>query len=412
MPVYRYSAIDKGGARKSGEITAENEKDVKSSLKNMGLTLLTIDKKLGGAVKNKSADGAPKKRFKFMQSVKLKEITLFSRQIATMISSGVSLLKTMTVLSEQNENPLFKSILEGVKNDLTAGLPLSSAMAKYPKQFNKLYVSMVKAGEASGALEIVLDRLAISLEKDQIVRGKVKGAMIYPIIVLIVAFGITFGLLTFVVPTFTKMFTEAGMKLPALTQFVANISNWLKVFWWIVILAIAGTIYGVKKYRETEKGKRKIDEILLKLPVMGVFMRKDAVARFTRTMSTLLESGVPILTAFDIVADTVGNVIMSEAVLTAKASIKEGNTIARPLAESGQFPLMVTQMIEIGEESGAITEMLSKVADFNEREVEEAVTAVVAAIEPLAIVLMAVMVGFIVIAMFLPLFHISEIAGA
>jgi type IV pilus assembly protein PilC len=412
MAVYRYSAIDRGGARKSGEITADSEKDVKASLKNMGLTLLTVDKKAGSVtVKNK--DGAVKQKsgFKFLQSVKLKEITLFSRQIATMISSGVSLLRSMTILSEQNENPLFKTILEGVKSDLTSGIPLSSAMSKYPKQFNKLYVSMVKAGEASGSLEVVLDRLAIGLEKDQILRGKVKGAMIYPIIVLVVAFGITFGLLTFVVPTFTKMFTEAGMKLPALTQFVSDISNWLKSFWWVVIIAIFGTGFAFKKYGETEKGRRNIDQVLLKLPVIGVFMRKDSVARFTRTMSTLLESGVPILTAFDIVADTVGNVIMSEAVLTAKASIKEGNTIARPLADSGQFPIMVTQMIEIGEESGAITEMLSKVADFNEREVEEAVTAVVSAIEPLAIVLMAVMVGFIVIAMFLPMFKIADIAG-
>lgn len=412
MAVYRYSAIDRGGARKSGEITAENEKDVKASLKNMGLTLLTVDKK-AGSLDVKGQGGAAKKNsgFKFLKKVSLKEITLFSRQIATMISSGVSLLKSMTVLSEQNDNPLFKSILEGIKSDLTSGIPLSSAMSKYPKQFSKLYVSMVKAGEASGALEVVLDRLAISLEKDQIIRGKVKGAMIYPIIVLVVAFGITFGLLTFVVPTFTKMFTEAGMKLPALTQFVADLSNWLKTFWWVVILSMVGVGVAFKKYRETEKGRRNIDQMLLKIPVVGVFMRKDAVARFTRTMSTLLESGVPILTAFDIVADTVGNVVMSEAVLTAKASIKEGNTIARPLADSGQFPLMVTQMIEIGEESGAITEMLSKVADFNEREVEEAVTAVVSAIEPLAIVLMAVMVGFIVIAMFLPMFHISDIAG-
>ncbi len=412
MPVYRYSAIDRGGARKSGEITAESEKDVKGSLKSMGLTLLTVDKKPGSG--NSNSKGVAKQQksgFKFLKSVKLKEITLFSRQIATMISSGVSLLKSMTILSEQNENPLFKSILEGVKNDLTSGIPLSSAMSKYPKQFNKLYVSMVKAGEASGALEVVLDRLAIGLEKDQILRGKVKGAMIYPIIVLVVAFGITFGLLTFVVPTFTKMFTEAGMKLPALTQFVADLSNWLKTFWWVVIGGIVGIGVAFKKYRETEKGRRNIDQLLLKLPIIGIFMRKDSVARFTRTMSTLLESGVPILTAFDIVADTVGNVIMSEAVLTAKASIKEGNTIARPLADSGQFPLMVTQMIEIGEESGAITEMLSKVADFNEREVEEAVTAVVSAIEPLAIVLMAVLVGFIVIAMFLPMFKISDIAG-
>ncbi len=409
MPNYKYSAVDRSGARKSGELSAANEKELKMALKDMGLTLLSSTQKAGGT--GEKGKSPAKKGGGLFKGVSLKEITLFSRQIATMISAGVSLLKSITVLAEQNENPTFKSILEKVKADLTSGVPLSQALSKHPKQFSKLYVSMVKAGEASGALEVVLNRLAVSLEKAEALRGKVKGAMVYPIIVLVIAFAIVFGLLTFVVPTFTKMFTEAGMQLPGLTMFVVHISDFLKVFWWLVFGIIGGVIFGFKKYVSTETGRAKVDKILLKIPIFGPFLRKASVAKFTRTMATLLESGVPILTAFDIVADTVGNVVMSEAILTAKASIKEGNTIARPLADSGQFPVMVTQMIEIGEESGAITEMLSKIADFNEREVEEAVAALVAAIEPLAIVLMAVLVGFIVIAMFLPMFKISDIAG-
>ena len=413
MPIFKYSAMDRAGARKSGEMNVSNEKELKMALKDMGMTLLSASqqKSSGSASNDGKAKASSGKKPTLLQKVSLKEITLFSRQIATMISAGVSLLKSITVLSEQNENPLFKAILEKVKSDLTSGIPLSQALSKYPKQFSKLYVSMVKAGEASGALEVVLNRLAISLEKAEALKGKVKGAMVYPIIVLTIAFAIVFGLLTFVVPTFTKMFTEAGMQLPGLTMVVVRISDFLKVFWWLVLGAIGGGIFGLKKYLETEKGRANFDKMALKLPIFGPFARKAAVAKFTRTMATLLESGVPILTAFDIVADTVGNVVIADAILVAKASIKEGNTIAKPLTESGQFPVMVTQMIEIGEESGAITEMLSKIADFNEREVEEAVSALVSAIEPMAIVLMAVLVGFIVIAMFLPMFKISDIAG-
>ena len=413
MPIFKYSAMDRAGARKSGEMNVSNEKELKMALKDMGMTLLSASqqKSSGSASNDGKAKASSGKKPTLLQKVSLKEITLFSRQIATMISAGVSLLKSITVLSEQNENPLFKAILEKVKSDLTSGIPLSQALSKYPKQFSKLYVSMVKAGEASGALEVVLNRLAISLEKAEALKGKVKGAMVYPIIVLTIAFAIVFGLLTFVVPTFTKMFTEAGMQLPGLTMVVVRISDFLKVFWWLVLGAVGGGIFGLKKYLETEKGRANFDKMALKLPIFGPFARKAAVAKFTRTMATLLESGVPILTAFDIVADTVGNVVIADAILVAKASIKEGNTIAKPLTESGQFPVMVTQMIEIGEESGAITEMLSKIADFNEREVEEAVSALVSAIEPMAIVLMAVLVGFIVIAMFLPMFKISDIAG-
>jgi len=250
------------------------------------------------------------------------------------------------------------------------------------------------------------------LEKDQALRGKVKGAMMYPIIVMSVALIIVSLLLVFVVPTFTKMFTDAGMELPGLTQAIVNVSDFLAGIGGVVILLLViVAIYLFKKFVTSPKGKRKWDQFVLKLPIMGEFSRKVAVGRFTRTMATLLNSGVAILTAFDIVTDVVGNEVIADSLRNAKDSIKEGNTIAMPLKESGEFPTMVTQMIEIGEESGAITEMLGKVADFNEREVEDAIAAMVAAMEPLAIVVMAVVVGTIVIGMFLPMFQLSDMAG-
>jgi type IV pilus assembly protein PilC len=429
MPVFKYTAIDRNGNKTSGEENAESQKDLRSKLKKSGMILTGASMKGGGNIsfgskkkgpsktassnrgKTAATQKAKKPKRQLISRIKTKEKAIFTRQLATMIGAGVSLLKSITVLTEQNENPAFKTKLEMIKNDLTSGVSLSEAMAKHPKLFDKLYTSMVRAGEASGALETVLERLAISLEKTEAIRGKVKSAMMYPVIVMTIAFGITFMLLTFVVPTFTKMFTEAGMELPGMTQFIVDISDFLKVFWWFVLLVVAAIIFILKKYTSTEKGRRAKDKFLLKTPVFGIFLRKVAVGRFTRTMATLLESGVPILTAFDIVAETVNNTVYEEAILTAKGSIKEGNTIAEPLAASGEFPTMVTQMIEIGEESGAITEMLDKVADFNEREVEEAVQALVAAMEPLAIVFMAIVVGTVVVAMFLPMFKIADMAG-
>ncbi|BDU49566.1 type II secretion system F family protein [Haliovirga abyssi] len=412
---FKYTAIDKQGNKKNGELQAKNEKDLKSALKAAGFILIKAQKKggskSGSSGSKSSSNKTGEKKVSMFSRVTLKELTIFSRQLATMISSGVTLLKAITILSEQNENPLFKQKLTQIKSDIESGQPFSNALSKHPKQFDKLYVSMVRAGEESGALEVVLNRLATSMEKNQELRGKVKGAMMYPAIVMIVALSITFMLLTFVVPTFTSMFKDAGMQLPGLTQKVVDVSDFLRVYWWVVIIGVILLVVGIKKYINTPKGRKKLDGLMLKLPIMGSFTRKVSVGRFTRTMATLLDSGVPILMAFDIVSETVGNEIISEAIMVAKSSIKEGNTIAKPLADSGEFPLMVTQMIEIGEESGSISEMLSKVADFNEREVEEAVAVVVSAMEPLAIVVMAIIVGTIVIAMFLPMFKLSDLAG-
>lgn len=416
MADFKYKAVNiKTGEKKMGTMEAKSEKDLKEKLKTAGYVFLSSGKNTSKGKKTKNGKAKkekPEKKAGLFSKVTLKEITIFSRQLATMISSGVTLLKAINILSEQNENPLFREILLQIKNDISSGISFSIALSKHPKQFDYLYVNMVKSGEASGALETVLDKLAEGLEKDQALRGKVKGAMMYPIIVMSVAFIIVAILLVAVVPTFTGMFEDAGMQLPGLTQAIVDVSHFLAGLGGLLVLIILiASIFGFKKFVTSEKGKIKWDRFVLKLPIMGEFTRKVAVGRFTRTMATLLNSGVAILTAFDIVTDVVGNEIISQALKSAKSSIKEGNTIAGPLRESGEFPTMVTQMIEIGEESGAITEMLGKVADFNEREVEDAIAALVAAMEPLAIVVMAVVVGTIVVGMFLPMFQLSEMAG-
>ena len=414
MANFKYKAVNiKTGEKKNATMDAKDEKDLKEKLKKAGFVYVSSSKGGSGTSKNKKGKKEiVEKKPGMFSKVSLKEITIFSRQLATMISSGVTLLKGITILADQNENHIFKEILTKIKTELSSGISFSACLSKFPKQFNFLYVNMVKAGEASGALETVLGKLADGLEKDQALRGKVKGAMMYPIIVMSVALIIVSLLLVFVVPTFTKMFTDAGMELPGLTQAIVNVSDFLAGIGGVVILLLViVAIYLFKKFVTSPKGKRKWDQFVLKLPIMGEFSRKVAVGRFTRTMATLLNSGVAILTAFDIVTDVVGNEVIADSLRNAKDSIKEGNTIAMPLKESGEFPTMVTQMIEIGEESGAITEMLGKVADFNEREVEDVIAAMVAAMEPLAIVVMAVVVGTIVIGMFLPMFQLSDMAG-
>lgn len=417
MPTFKYNAMDsQTGAKKEGEVEAKDEAEVKQRIKNMGLVPLSITKKGGkasAAAGKKSSEKKGKNPFaRFMGSgIKTKDIAVFCRQLAVMINSGVSLLRCINVLYAQSENESMKSMLQRIRDELSAGVPLSGCLAKFPRQFDKLFVSMVRAGEASGSLDVVLNRLSEFLESSEALKGKVKGAMVYPIIVLTVAGGIVFMLVTFVIPVFAKMFTEAGMKLPPPTQLLVDISRFMQAWWWLVIGGIVGTITGLKKFIQTEKGRRAFDTFMLKAPLFGTFTRKVAVGRFTRTMATLLDSGVPILQAFDIVADVVNNGIIADAIIGAKGSIKEGNTIAKPLADSGQFPLMVTQMIEIGEESGAISKMLEKVADFNDREVDEAVTALVSAMEPLTIVLLAGVIGGIVVALFMPMFQISNAVG-
>lgn len=404
MAEFNYVAVNKQGKREKGIIEAVDEQDLKKKLRLKGLILVNSIKSTKSQRKSKG--------FKFQSSVNSYDLTLITRQMATMLESGIALLRVISIIEKQAEKPKLKEMFSQIKNDVSQGQTLSSALAKNPKYFDKLYVSMVKAGEASGSLDVVLVRLAKSKEDSEELKGKVKGAMIYPIIVIVVSFTIVYGLMSFVVPRFVEMFAGAGMKMPALTQVVINISAVMAKFWHVILGAVVGGIFLLIKTVKSPKGKEKFDKFILKIPMIGSLLRKVAVARFTRTMATLLSSGVPILLAFDIASETSGNTVISKAVVLARNSIKEGNTIAKPLEQSGEFPVMVTQMIEVGEESGTITEMLNKISDFMETDIKQGIQGLVAAMEPLAIVIMAVLVGTIVIALFLPLFSISDaVAG-
>ena len=403
MARFNYVAVDKQGKREKGMVEAVDEQDLKKKLRLQGLVLVSFTM----AGKSSKATG-----FKFQSSVNSYDLTLITRQMATMLESGIALLRVIGIIEKQAEKPKLKEMFGQIKNDVSQGQTLSSALAKNPKYFDKLYVSMVKAGEASGSLDVVLVRLAKSKEDSEELKGRVKGAMIYPVIVVAVSFIIVYGLMSFVVPRFVEMFAGAGMKMPALTQVVIDISAIMAKFWHVILVAVVGGIFLLIKTIKTPKGKEKFDKFILKIPMIGTLLRKVSVARFTRTMATLLSSGVPILLAFDIASETSGNTVISKAVVLARNSIKEGNTIAKPLEQSGEFPVMVTQMIEVGEESGTITEMLNKISDFMETDIKQGIQALVSAMEPLAIVIMAVVVGTIVIALFLPLFSISDaVAG-
>ena len=404
MAEFNYVAVNKQGKREKGIIEAVDEQDLKKKLRLKGLILVNSIKSTKSQRKSKG--------FKFQSSVNSYDLTLITRQMATMLESGIALLRVIGIIEKQAEKPKLKEMFGQIKNDVSQGQTLSSALAKNPKYFDKLYVSMVKAGEASGSLDVVLVRLAKSKEDSEELKGRVKGAMIYPVIVVAVSFIIVYGLMSFVVPRFVEMFAGAGMEMPALTQVVINISAVMAKFWHVILVAVVGAIFLLIKTIKTPKGKEKFDKFILKIPMIGTLLRKVSVARFTRTMATLLSSGVPILLAFDIASETSGNTVISKAVVLARNSIKEGNTIAKPLEQSGEFPVMVTQMIEVGEESGTITEMLNKISDFMETDIKQGIQGLVAAMEPLAIVIMAVLVGTIVIALFLPLFSISDaVAG-
>lgn len=403
MARFNYVAVDKQGKREKGMMEAVDEQDLKKKLRLQGLVLVSFTM-VGKSSKTKG--------FKFQSSVNSYDLTLITRQMATMLESGIALLRVISIIEKQAEKPKLKEMFGQIKNDVSQGQTLSSALAKNPKYFDKLYVSMVKAGEASGSLDVVLVRLAKSKEDSEELKGRVKGAMIYPVIVVAVSFIIVYGLMSFVVPRFVEMFAGAGMEMPALTQVVINISAVMAKFWHVILVTVVGGIFLLIKTIKTPKGKEKFDKFILKIPMIGTLLRKVSVARFTRTMATLLSSGVPILLAFDIASETSGNTVISKAVVLARNSIKEGNTIAKPLEQSGEFPVMVTQMIEVGEESGTITEMLNKISDFMETDIKQGIQALVSAMEPLAIVIMAVVVGTIVIALFLPLFSISDaVAG-
>jgi len=346
----------------------------------------------------------------FNKKIGVKDLGVFTRQFSTMINAGLPLVQCLDILSSQLEKEYFKEIVTQVMEDVESGSTLSEALAKH-KCFSELFVNMVDAGESGGILDIILNRLAVFLEKQDALSRKVKGALTYPTIVMIIAGGATIFMLMFIIPTFAKMFTDFGGTLPMPTRIVMGLSDFLRANWYLLLAVVIGGFFGIRKYNSTEKGKLRIDTFLLKLPILGTVILKGAVAMFTRTLGTLTASGVPIIDGLEITAKTSGSKVIENAIFKTRDSISQGNTIADPLKESGVFPPMVVQMVSVGEQTGALDEMLEKIADFYDDEVDSAVDALTAAIEPIMIVVMGFIVGGMLMAMYLPMFKLVTVVS-
>ncbi len=400
MATFSYTVRDASGQTRTGTSEAENVEILRRRLQEQGFTVADIKQTAAG---KKKAPGGGWGR------VKLADLSIFSRQFSTMIDAGVSLVRALDVLGEQTANPKLKRIIMDIQQEVESGQTLSKAMSKYPKTFTPLYVGLVRAGEVGGVLEEALQRLAGFLEKDMELRRKVKAALTYPTIVVIVAVGIVLGLCTFIVPKFVELFRDLGVKeLPTMTQMLVDFSDFLKNRWWMGLIIIVAVYMALKYFGTTRIGRRVIDRVKLKVPVFGKLHHKIALARFSRTLGTLLVSGVPILQALETVAGTVGNGIIADAIMEARARIREGDRINDPLEKSRMFPPMVVHMVSIGEESGALDHMLTKIADFYEQEVDATLQSLTAAIEPMLIVFLGFAVGFIVISMFMPLIQVIQ----
>lgn len=402
MPIYQWKGADRKGTAQSGEIEAADESAVRAQLHRMQIKATKIKKKSKDLFENVA----------FLQpKVTTPEVVVFSRQFATMIDAGLPLIQSLDILQSQQENKTFKKTLKEVKESVEEGSTLAEALGKYPKIFNELFVNMVAAGEVGGILDTILDRLSSYMEKAEKLKKQVKGAMTYPIIVLCIAFIVVGVILVFVIPVFEKMFADFGGALPAPTQIVVGISRFAKGNIHYMIGAIVVFVFAFKRFYATAKGRVLMDDIMLKLPVFGPLLRKVAVAKFTRTMSTMLSSGVAILEALDIVAKTAGNKTVEAAIYNVRSGITEGRTMADPLGESGVFPSMVVQMVAVGESTGALDSMLGKIADFYDDEVDSAVDNLTAMIEPFMMVFLGVTIGGLVVSMYLPIFKMAGMVG-
>lgn len=398
MPNYAYNIRDATGQVFGGTSEAENEDILRRRLTEAGFTVVDVKQVKGG-----------QKKVGGFGSVKKTDLSVMCRQFSTMIDAGVNLVRCLNVLSEQATSPKLKAILNDVRTEVEGGQTLTKALEKYPATFDRLFIGLVNAGEVGGALEESLQRLSQFLEKDVELRRKVKSAMTYPMLILGFAMIVVIGLMTFVLPKFMTLFVDLGIEnLPTPTAMVKASSEFMTTKWYFMILFVVIFAVAMKLFLKTKVGRRIFDRLKLKFPVFGKLNHKVALARFSRTLSTLLSSGVGILQAMETVAGTVSNDIISDAILSARASIREGERIGDPLARSRMFPPMVVQMISIGEESGSLDPMLAKVADFYESEVDAALASLTSAIEPVLIVSLGVMVGFIVIAMFLPLIAVIQ----
>ncbi len=402
MATYAFKALDLAGVSTRGELEADDKQQVASQLRGKGLIVLDIEEK------KSSADvGDIVARFK---KVKAQELTIATRQLSTMVSSGMSLLRSLYVLEEQTKSDKLKDALTQVRRDVEAGISLSDALRKHPDIFNDLYVAMVEAGELGGILEETLQRVADQLEKDDSLRRQVKSAMMYPALIGGFALTVLLALVTFLVPVFEKIFVDFGGDLPVITKFTVALSHFVTGRWYFGVAIVIGTVYAFRRWKNTEKGKEQWDRFKLRVPwKIGDIVQKVCLARFSRTYSALIAAGVPMLQAIEITGKTSGNKVVEKAMDGVRESVKSGGTIAAPMRdEPSAFPLMVTQMIAVGEETGALESMLSKVADFYEDEVAASLKALTSILEPLMIMVVGAIVGFIVVSMYLPMFKVYD----
>jgi type IV pilus assembly protein PilC len=401
-PVFTFKALDLSGVSTRGEVEAEDKQSVASQLRARGLIVLDIEEK-----KSSGDVGDIIGRFK---RVKPQELTVASRQLSTMISSGMSLLRSLYVLEEQVQNDKLKDALSSVRKDVEAGISFAEALGRHPAIFNDLYVAMVAAGETGGILEETLRRVADQLEKDDSLRRQVKAAMMYPALIGGFAITVLITLVVFLVPVFEKIFKDFGGELPAITQFTVGLSKFMTSRWYVCLVVVVGVVYAFRTWKKSERGREQWDRFKLRIPwQIGDIVQKVCLARFSRTYSALIAAGVPMLQAIEITGRTAGNKVVEKAMDAVRESVKSGGTIAAPMRdEPTAFPMMVTQMIAVGEETGALESMLSKVADFYEDEVAASLKALTSILEPLMIVLVGAIVGFIVISMYLPMFKVYD----
>jgi len=400
MASFAWTGRTRQGVTRKGEISAKSREEVLSLLRKQNILATSIKPK-GGV----SLGGF------FEPGVKEKDLAVFTRQFATMIDAGLPLVQCLEILSAQTENPTLAKVIGDVRQDVEGGATYADALRKHPKAFDDLYVNMVAAGEAGGILDAILNRLAKHIEKAMKLKKQIKSAMVYPGVIVTVAVGVIAILMVWVIPVFGKLFSDFGGALPGPTQIVISASNFMKSYFYMIILIIGAIIYLLRRFYKTQTGRHAMDKFALALPVFGDLIRKAAVAKFTRTLGTLISSGVPILEGLIIVAKTAGNKIIEEALLKARQSISEGKTVSEPLGQAKVFPPMVIQMIAVGETTGALDAMLGKIADFYDEEVDAAVSALTSLLEPMLMVFLGVVIGFIVIAMYLPIFKMAGAVG-
>ena len=399
MSTYVFKALDATGGKARGEVEAESKQAVSDQLKSRGLIVLDITDK----------HASRQIQLAFMKRVKANELAIFSRQLSTMISSGMSILRALYVLEEQTESDYLKEVIVAVRKDVEAGLSLSDAMARHPKVFNTLFVAMTQAGETGGVLEDALMRVANQLQKDAALRRQIKSAMIYPTLVIVFAVGVMMALVGFLVPVFVGVFKQFGGELPKLTQVSVFLSKMVTGYWWLMFLLTFVSAFSFLKWKKTVWGRKQWDQFRLRVPMkIGSIVQQVAVARWSRTLASLTAAGVPLLQALEITGRTGGNTVVEESMEGVIASVKRGGTIAAPLAQATVFPAMVTHMVGVGEETGALDHMLDRIAEFYEEQVEASVKALTSILEPIMIMVIGGMVGFIVISMYLPLFEVYQ----